>query len=163
MGLRASIGDERAQALASQADEQCRQRPVFGRALGEPADRPREPADVALMGNELHGPARFLRLSWQTARVLRQNIALALALSAPTPNPSRGRTTWTLTLAAPAHVRAVVVDALGRTVGIAFDGLAAGPAVVSSGAACLTPGVFVLRVNALERSGVAWSHFTIVR
>ena len=84
----------------------------------------------------------------------------ALTLGPPVPNPSAGVVRFALALSSPAHVRAVVLDALGREVAVAHDGPAPGAALaVDAGA--LAPGVYVLRVTAA--SGTAARPFTVAR
>lgn len=87
----------------------------------------------------------------------------ALALSPVAPNPVRmGSVHATFSLAGSSHVRAVVVDALGRTVAVAFDGLASGPVRVEVDTGYLAPGVYALRiVGATSRGTVA--RFTVTR
>ena len=70
----------------------------------------------------------------------------AFALSAARPNPASGRASMTLTLDRPQHVRAVLVDALGRTVAVLHDGEAAGVVSLAVDAGGLAPGVYVVRV-----------------
>ena len=67
-------------------------------------------------------------------------------LSMPAPNPAATRATLTLAVDAPQYVRATVVDALGRTVAVAFDGLAAGAPRIRVDTSRLAPGVYVVRV-----------------
>ena len=67
-------------------------------------------------------------------------------LSVPAPNPAATRATLTLAVDAPQHARATVVDALGRTVAVAFDGLAAGATQIRVDTSRLAPGVYVVRV-----------------
>ena len=73
----------------------------------------------------------------------------AMSLSAPRPNPASGRAVLTLRLAAPEHVTATVVDALGRTVQTVFEGaLSAGQSQdLTVDAPRLAPGVYVVRVT----------------
>ncbi len=73
--------------------------------------------------------------------------ALVLGLSAPAPNPSSGRSTLTLTLPAAEHVRAVVVDALGREVAVLLDAEAQGTVRLDVDAGRLAPGVYTVRVS----------------
>ena len=72
------------------------------------------------------------------------------ALSAARPNPASGRATLTLTLDRPQHVRAVLVDALGRTVAVLHDGEAAGVVSLAVDAGGLAPGLYVVRVAGAE-------------
>ncbi len=71
--------------------------------------------------------------------------ALALGLSAPAPNPATGRSGLVLTLPTAEHVRAVVVDALGREVATLYDAEAQGTVRLSVDAARLAPGVYTVR------------------
>lgn len=90
----------------------------------------------------------------------------SLTLSASAPNPSFGGGTVraTLMLARPARVAVTVLDALGRTVAIAFDGLAASSAVVAVDAARLAPGVYTLRAVVLDETAeTASRRFVVVR
>ncbi len=68
------------------------------------------------------------------------------ALSHPQPNPASGRAVLTLTLDAPQHVRATVLDALGRTVAVVLDAEASGETRLDVDTARLAPGVYVVRV-----------------
>ena len=68
------------------------------------------------------------------------------ALSVARPNPASGRAGMTLALDRPQHVRATLVDALGRTVAVLHDGEAAGVLALSVDAGRLAPGVYVVRV-----------------
>ena len=81
-----------------------------------------------------------------------------LALGPPRPNPSVGPVQFALTLSRRGHVRAVVLDALGRAVAVVHDGPAAGPLAVD--ASGLAPGVYALRVTAASETAVR--RFTIV-
>lgn len=71
------------------------------------------------------------------------------SLSAPRPNPATSRASLTLRLPAAEHVRATVVDALGRSVATLYDAEApAGAAVaLDVDASRLAPGVYVVRVQ----------------
>ena len=84
-----------------------------------------------------------------------------LAISPPAPNPSAGAARATLSLAGPAHVVVTVVDALGRTVAVAFDGHASGTAQIR--VPPLAPGVYVLRAVAFHGTRVATRTFVVVR
>lgn len=72
------------------------------------------------------------------------------ALGAPVPNPASGVSRLRLTAAQSGRVTATVVDALGRTVAVAFDGeVAAGAAVeIAVDASGLAPGTYAVRVAA---------------
>ena len=72
--------------------------------------------------------------------------AAVFALSAPRPNPTTGTAALTLTLDHPQHVRAVVLDALGREVAVLHDGEAAGVVALSVDGRRFAPGVYVVRV-----------------
>ncbi len=69
------------------------------------------------------------------------------SLSAPFPNPATQRTALMLSLASPQHVRASVVDALGREVLVVLDGEASGAVRLDVDAARLAPGVYIVRVQ----------------
>ena len=69
---------------------------------------------------------------------------LALRLDGPT--PFRDRTRLTLLLDTPTAVRAALVDALGRTVAVLFDGTAAGSLGLDVEGRALAPGVYTVRV-----------------
>lgn len=84
-------------------------------------------------------------------------------LSAPAPNPSFGTVRVTLTLAQPSHVLAVLYDALGREVLVAFDSVASGTVLLSVEAAHLAPGVYLLRAGALDGSAAVSRRFVIFR
>ncbi len=79
------------------------------------------------------------------------------------PNPASGVTTATLTLARPAHVLAVVYDALGREALVAYDQLAVGRVDVRVDTTRLAPGVYVLRAVATDGSAVQAQRFTVAR
>ena len=86
-----------------------------------------------------------------------------VALSLLAPNPVRGGIVRaTLSLAAPAIVRVVVTDALGRTVAVAFDGLATGSLGIEVDADRLAPGVYSLRISGADGPAVA-RRFTVTR
>ena len=72
----------------------------------------------------------------------------AFALSAPVPNPATGIARLRVTAARSGRVVATVVDALGRTVAVAFDAeVAAGAtAEIAVDAARLAPGTYAVRV-----------------
>ncbi|HEX9952526.1 MAG TPA: PQQ-binding-like beta-propeller repeat protein [Rubricoccaceae bacterium] len=75
--------------------------------------------------------------------------APGLVLATPSPNPARGVVRIGLTLGAAAHVRAVVVDALGREVAALHDGpLAAGAHAFTLDASRLAAGVYTVRTVA---------------
>ena len=69
------------------------------------------------------------------------------------PNPASTAATLRVTLDAPATVRLVVTDALGRDVLTDVRALAAGPQTLAVDAARLAPGVYVVRVAAGVRVG----------
>jgi choice-of-anchor B domain-containing protein len=73
--------------------------------------------------------------------------AASFALGAPSPNPARDTATLTLTVAAPAAVRAVVLDATGREVATVFDGTVADATTLSVDTRALPSGVYALRVT----------------
>ena len=68
-------------------------------------------------------------------------------LSAPVPNPAAGRTTLALTVERAQRVRAVMYDALGREVLVAFDGAIADAARIEVATDALPAGVYVVRVT----------------
>ncbi|HEX8387026.1 MAG TPA: T9SS type A sorting domain-containing protein, partial [Rubricoccaceae bacterium] len=70
------------------------------------------------------------------------------ALGVPVPNPASGVSRLRLQAAASGRVTATVVDALGRTVAVAFDReVAAGTSVeIAVDAAALAPGTYAVRV-----------------
>ena len=74
----------------------------------------------------------------------------AFGLSAARPNPASSRASMVLTLDRPQRVRAVIVDALGRTVAVLHDGEAAGVVALVVDAGALAPGVYVVRVAGAE-------------
>ena len=90
-------------------------------------------------------------------------VARPLTLAAPAPNPAASSTTATLTLARPARVLAVVYDALGREVAVAFDRLAVGRVDVRVDTTALAPGVYVLRAVATDGSAAETQQFTVTR
>jgi hypothetical protein len=72
----------------------------------------------------------------------------ATATLAVAPNPLGARGHVALTLGAAAHVRAVVVDVLGREVGLLHDGpLSGGTHRLALDASRLVPGVYWVRVQ----------------
>ena len=73
--------------------------------------------------------------------------AAAVALSAPRPNPATRSAALTLTLDAPQHVRASVLDALGREVQVVLDAEASGSVRLDVDTSALAPGVYVVRVT----------------
>lgn len=70
-----------------------------------------------------------------------------VSLSNPFPNPAGQRAALTLTLDQPQHVRASVVDALGREVAVLLDAEATGSVRLDVNTAALVPGVYVVRVS----------------
>ena len=73
----------------------------------------------------------------------------ASALGLPTPNPSRGEGTLAYDIAAPARVRLVVYDLLGRAVAVLADAdRAPGRYAVRVDGAALPPGLYVVRMTA---------------
>ena len=87
----------------------------------------------------------------------------ALARSLPAPNPSTGIARAIRTLAGPEYVVVTVVDALGRTVVVAYDRLAAGSVTVPLGNARLTPGAYTLRAVVADHGASAARRFVVVR
>ena len=95
-------------------------------------------------------------------------VVVSLALSLLAPNPARGGTVRaTLSLARPAVVRAVVravvIDAPGRTVALVHDGLATGSLVLALDSRLLRPGVYTLSASTPGGSPPAVRRFTVVR
>ncbi len=84
------------------------------------------------------------------------------SLSSLAPSPVADRATARLVLTAPADVRARVIDALGRSVAVVFDGrLPAGTHALAVDASSLAPGAYVLRA---EGEGVrATRRFSVAR
>jgi len=79
----------------------------------------------------------------------------ALSVSAVSPNPSAGAAR--VTVRAAGRVRVTVLDALGRTVATAFDGVLAGEARAVDLPAGLAAGVYAVRVESGEAvSTVRW-------
>ena len=78
-----------------------------------------------------------------------EEVAAERTLTAPRPNPATARASLTLRLPAAEHVRATVVDALGRTVATLYDAEAPAGADVALDidTARLAPGVYVVRVQ----------------
>ena len=70
-----------------------------------------------------------------------------LSVSGPWPNPTRGQSTLRLTAPTAQRVRAVVLDPLGRTVAVVFDGVVAGTAEVPVYTSGLAPGAYLVRVD----------------
>ena len=77
--------------------------------------------------------------------------ARSLTLSAPAPNPARDAARLSFTTDAPQHVRAVLVDALGREVAVLFDGTADGTTALDVRRDGRPAGTYVVRVTG-ERS-----------
>jgi hypothetical protein len=75
--------------------------------------------------------------------------ASPFALGVPVPNPATGVSRLRLQASAAGHVTATVVDALGRTAAVVFDGhVAAGAAVeIAVDATALAPGTYAVRVT----------------
>ena len=67
-------------------------------------------------------------------------------LGAATPNPTTGDARVALAVDRPQHVRADLVDALGRRVAVVFDGAVEAPRDLVVSTHGLAPGVYVLRV-----------------
>ena len=87
----------------------------------------------------------------------------AAALTALRPNPASdlASLTLTLTLDAPQHVRAMVVDALGRTMAVPHEWEGTGALALTVDEGRLAPGVYVARVEAGAFS--AARRLTVVR
>ena len=75
-----------------------------------------------------------------------------ITLSRPRPNPSAGPVWFTLSLPRPAHVRVVVLDALGREVDVVFDSAAPLTSDLHVETANLRPGLYVLRADSESES-----------
>ncbi|MBX3097925.1 MAG: HAD-IC family P-type ATPase, partial [Fimbriimonadaceae bacterium] len=87
----------------------------IGFAMGAAGtDTALETADVALMRDDLHGVASFIRLSQRTSAVLRQNIALALLIKA---------VFFALALAGIATLWMAVIADVGASLVVVFNGL----------------------------------------
>jgi len=82
--------------------------------------------------------------------------AAAPALGRPTPNPTRGTLTVPLALPSAMHVRAEVIDPLGRRVRVLHDGvLDAGGHLLAWDAGGAAPGVYLVRMTTPAGSVVA--------
>ena len=99
-----------------------------------------------------------------------QTPEVASSLTPPAPNPAgHGTVRAHLTLTEPAHVLAVVSDALGREVAVVHDAAAVGTVALAVDASGLAPGVYVLRIAMLRAAatgegGAVLSHrFTVAR
>ena len=86
---------------------------------------------------------RFARLG----AVSGEEAAAETSVSAVWPNPAAQSAQIRLTLAAPETVRATVIDALGREVAVAYDGLASGTLALRLGADRLAPGAYAVRIE----------------
>ena len=85
--------------------------------------------------------------------------ALALTVG---PSPAGASATVRFTLGAPAHVRLVVTDLLGREVARLVDSLRpAGDHAAALGVAGFAPGVYVVRID--SGSAAAVQHLTVIR
>ena len=85
--------------------------------------------------------------------------AASLMLGPPRPNPSTGRVAFDLMAPPGTHVRAVVLDALGREVAVLLDGPVTGPLTLAVDDGPLAPGVYALRVT--TTTGTAAQRFTV--
>ena len=86
---------------------------------------------------------------------------VTLTLGPPRPNPSAGRITFDLVLPTPGHVRAVVLDALGREVAVLHSGEVGRSLTLAVDGLRLAPGVYTLAVWSDDDR--ARSRFTVVR
>jgi len=87
----------------------------IGFAMGAAGtDTALETADVALMQDDLHGVASFIRLSQRTAAVLRQNIAFAIGVKV---------VFFALALAGVATLWMAVIADVGASLVVVFNGL----------------------------------------
>lgn len=86
---------------------------------------------------------------------------VGVTLSAPSPNPTAGRFTLALTVDEAQSVRAVVYDALGRQVAVAFEGEVAEAVRIAVDTSRLAPGVYVVRVEGATFAEVR--RLTVVR
>lgn len=84
-----------------------------------------------------------------------------VVLSMPIPNPSADIATLTLTMDRPQPVRAVVYDALGREVAVAFESAMTQAARIEVATDRLPPGVYVIRV--IGETFVQARQFTVIR
>ena len=88
----------------------------------------------------------------------------AFLLGTPTPNPSASGTVQAvLTVREPTRVLAVVYDALGREVAVAYDATAVGRVEIAIDTTCFAPGAYVLRAAVLDGSDAAARRFTVAR
>ena len=88
--------------------------------------------------------------------------ATGLRVLAPRPNPSRTTAEVSVEVDAPQHVRATLVDALGRRVAVLHDAATpAGTLTLRTSVAGLAPGVYVLRVEGA--TAVVTRAVTVVR
>ena len=85
----------------------------------------------------------------------------ALTLGLPRPNPTAGPVAFDLTVPTGAHVRAVVLDALGREVAVVWDGPAPTGPPVRFDATDLPSGTYAVRVAVDD--DVRTRRFTVVR
>ena len=86
------------------------------------------------------------------------------SIAPPRPNPTADRPVrFDLSLPGSAPVRAVVVDALGREVAVAYDAKVAGRVVIEVDTAPLAPGTYVLRVTTGGGAGAQSRPFTVAR
>lgn len=91
-----------------------------------------------------------LRLLFVASEAAPATGALALAVA---PNPSSGRAT--LTIHATGQTRAVVVDALGREMAVAWDGPVAGEREIEMDTSRWPPGAYAVRASGAGRTVVA--------
>ena len=138
--LDGSVFAERARFTASDATNNAR----FGSAVAFGGSRALIGARAADAGT-VNNPGAAYVLAGLLATT-GEAAPSAAALSAPRPNPTRGAAALSLTLDAPQAVRATLHDALGRTVAVLHDGVAAGTVALSVDARGLAPGVYLVRV-----------------
>ena len=113
-----------------------------------------------LAGYEV-GSAYVFALAPLGTAVAEDGTEASFTLSAPRPNPAAYRASLEVTLDRPQHVRATLIDALGRTVAVLHDGEAAGILALGMDTRALAPGVYVVRVVAGGR--VASARLVVAR
>ena len=117
----------------------------FGRSVSLSGDRALAGAYGGTDGGTDSGSAYVFDLTMTTAGEAAAEARVAL--SAPVLNPATQRAALMLALDAPQHVRAAIVDALGREVWVVYDAQASGTVRLDLDTAALAPGVYVVRVR----------------